>query len=182
METEIKNEKNGTFTDPRDGKTYKTVTIGDQVWMAENLSHDTSGSPGYQRDACYQNDPKNGEIYGRLYPWDTAVKVAPPHWHLPSMTEWQTLLTRLGGSAAYNQMIPGGASGFDLLFGGWLYIGKQYHNLGSRAYFWSSTGESDGCLGYLATCLGVIRSNQEARLYTAAYKTNFFSLRCLKDN
>jgi len=74
-----------SFTDPRDGKVYKTVKIGEQVWLAENLAYAAEGS------GCY--DVK----YGRLYHWDTAMKSCPEGWHLPSKEEWQTLFDFVGG-------------------------------------------------------------------------------------
>ncbi|WP_290734907.1 fibrobacter succinogenes major paralogous domain-containing protein, partial [Fibrobacter sp. UBA3806] len=70
----------GTLTDTRDGQTYKTVTIGDQVWMAENLNYAYTGVPynysGYTSDStswCYENDPANCAKYGRLYTWAAAM-------------------------------------------------------------------------------------------------------------
>ena len=79
------------FTDPRDGKTYKTVKIGEQVWMGENLNYYVSSS------RCYDNKSTNCEIYGRLYSWETAMKICPEGWHLPSETEWDKLITAIGG-------------------------------------------------------------------------------------
>ncbi|WP_290740742.1 fibrobacter succinogenes major paralogous domain-containing protein [Fibrobacter sp. UBA3718] len=70
----------GTLTDTRDGQTYKTVTIGDQVWMAENLNYAYTGVPynysGYTSDStswCYKNEPENCAKYGRLYTWAAAM-------------------------------------------------------------------------------------------------------------
>ena len=81
----------GTLTDSRDGQTYRTVKIGDQVWMAENLNYAYTGVPfdydGYTSDStswCYNNDPaycETYETYGRLYTWAAAMD---------SVGEWST--------------------------------------------------------------------------------------------
>ena len=60
--------------------------------MAENLNYETTDS------WWYDNDPVNGEIYGRLYTWDAAMSACPPGWHLPSDDEWKQLEMYLGMS------------------------------------------------------------------------------------
>ena len=68
------------MTDSRDGQTYKTVKIGNQVWMAENLNYAYTGvlynNSGYTSDStswCFSNDPANCIKYGRLYTWAAAM-------------------------------------------------------------------------------------------------------------
>lgn len=70
----------GSLTDSRDGQTYRTVKIGTQTWMAENLNYAYTGIPynydGSTSDStswCYDNDPANCSKYGRLYTWAAAM-------------------------------------------------------------------------------------------------------------
>jgi len=105
----------GTVTD-YDSNVYKTVKIGDQWWMAENLkvTHYRNGDPiPNVTDATewnalttgaycnYDNNSSNAEIYGRLYNWYavTDSNIAPEGWHVPSDAEWETLVNYLGGGS-----------------------------------------------------------------------------------
>lgn len=77
----------GSFTDSRDGQEYKFTTIGNQVWMAENLKFD-DGSLCVE-DSC---SPK-----GRIYGMNPALASCPTGWHLPSKDEWFELFDNVGG-------------------------------------------------------------------------------------
>ena len=71
----------GTLTDDRDGQTYKTVKIGEQWWMAENLNYryiqqTYNGGEKDSSSYCYDDDPANCEKYGRLYLWSAAMDSA----------------------------------------------------------------------------------------------------------
>jgi len=118
-----------SMTDSRDGQIYKTVKIGDQIWMAENLNYaDSVKTPSLMgKNWCYANKAENCAVTGRLYTWtaaidsvklatdadnpqdcgsgkectlpDTVQGICPPGWHLPEKKEWDTLLTKVGGEA-----------------------------------------------------------------------------------
>jgi uncharacterized protein (TIGR02145 family) len=98
--------------DPRDGKTYLTVQIGNQCWFAENLNVGIriNGSEDQTNNAviekyCYDNNESNCNLYGGLYQWDEMMKysmiemsqgVCPTGWHIPSDYEWKLLEMTLG--------------------------------------------------------------------------------------
>ena len=103
------------FTDNRDGNVYTYVTIGDQVWMAENLRYLPSvvdRTTGSNTDPYYYVSGYNGtditaakvidnyEIYGVLYNWPAAMDACPSGWHLPSDEEWTQLTDYLGGEGS----------------------------------------------------------------------------------
>jgi len=88
----------GTFTDTRDGQTYKTVVIGGQMWMAQNLNYQSTIGYWHYGDSnpnhnswCYMDDYSYCQKYGRLYDWNTALTVCPEGWHLSTHQEWGDL-------------------------------------------------------------------------------------------
>ena len=123
--TESAEVTKGSITDTRDGHSYKTVTIGSQTWMVENLNYETADS------YCYGDTPSYCTKYGRLYTWAAAMDsvgswsangkgcgygktcsptypvrgVCPEGWHLPTQTEWNTLFTAVGGQSTAGKML-----------------------------------------------------------------------------
>jgi uncharacterized protein (TIGR02145 family) len=135
-------------TDSRDGKKYRTVAIGKQTWMAENLNYNASGSK------CYGNSESNCQKYGRLYNWSTARTACPKGWHLPSEAEWSTLIDFVGGSSTagtklksasgWNKFLFIGGNGtdeygFSALPGGSGYSGGSFDFVGDYGSWWSAT-------------------------------------------
>ena len=186
--------KKGTMKDPRDGKTYKTVQIGSQIWMAENLNYKMKDS------YCYGNKESNCVKYGRLYTWKTAQEACPVGWHLPSRGEFEMLLKAVGGTtdkqekrywgdagkslkstSSWNEGENGDgngddAFGFSALPAGYGCCGGNYNAEGSIAEFWSST---EGRSGY-AYSMNLSSRDDGTRLEDG---DNRFvsSIRCLRD-
>ena len=178
-----------------DGNTYKTVKIGSQTWMAENLNCKTEGS------YCYKDREMNCIKYGRLYTWEAAQKACPAGWHLPSKDEFEMLFKAVGGiqdekkerdwnnagvrlksASGWNDYdIKSGngddAFGFSALPAGNRNDEEEYSFMGFYTDFWSSSEDSNGNAHYAS--LGYYYD--AAHLDSYRSKLYGFSVRCVKD-
>ena len=195
------------FTDSRDGQTYKYVTIGTQTWMAQNLNYRNTSGKADTVGVCYNDWLSNCTTYGRLYTWSEVMAgtsssaanpsgvqgVCPSGWHVPSDTEWGTLVAYVGRDSARVNLSStskwdscksctwthGNGTdkyGFSVLpAGNHTYDDGPFVNFGNSSFFWSST-ESGSCAWD--------RSFSNGNLYMERHNSNFksygFSLRCLR--
>jgi uncharacterized protein (TIGR02145 family) len=160
--------RTGTITD-NDGNMYYTVTIGSQVWMAENLKttkyNDGTDIPNvtdvnqwanlYTPAYCwYNNDIGYKETYGALYNFYTVNtgKLCPAGWHIPTDAEWSTLTDYLGESVAGSKLKETGTThwykpntgatnetGFTALPGGYRHHDGNFYAIDYLGQWWSST-------------------------------------------
>ncbi|MCT4602934.1 MAG: VWA domain-containing protein [Marinifilum sp.] len=175
----------GEFKDTRDGRIYKTIKIGNQTWLAENLKF--KPSTGY---AIYNNDESLIETYGYHYSWSTAQNVAPTGWHLPSTTEWNELFEFLGGkSIAGGKLKQTGyiywdhpnqgatnESNFSALAGGIVRSRDYSVGLGFNARFWTTDGNA-----YSGDVVNLYDFTSKAYMEGYNYNGDYFSVRCIKD-
>ncbi|NOR88149.1 MAG: PKD domain-containing protein [Bacteroidales bacterium] len=193
-----------TVTDV-EGNTYKTVKIGEQCWMKENLrvgtqieSWDNMSNNGVIEKYCYDNDSVNCLVYGGLYQWDEIMQyseepglqgICPEGWHIPTDTDWSNLISYLDGpDHAGGQMkeeglihwispnsLASNSSGFTALPAGYRLIHGTTYNLYENTLFWSSS-TIDSEVWYR----GLYYSNAEVYRYTIK-KDYGFSVRCIMD-
>ena len=173
----------GSMTDERDGKVYRTVQIGDQIWMAENLNYaDSVKTPSLlERSWCYDNKTENCDVAGRLYTWAAAIDyvalcdngngvncddgvptkkvrgICPSGWHLPRYAgddnEFYILYIAAGEKTAGKAL----KSQMGWEYRGYKYIGTDTFGFsGIPAGYRTSSGEfsSAGGLAYFHTTAG----------------------------
>lgn len=177
----------GTLHDLRDGQTYKTVTIGGRVWMAENLNYETSTSvliPEY--------NGKSRDKYGLLYTWDDAMEACPSGWNLPSEKDWNDLVESVGDSATAGTKLKAARDwdkdrgyvigtddyGFAALPAGVSHVNgngvRSFSNNG--AFFWTATVHEGG-----RAILFVMHYEKEVVESSRFEKDTWLSVRCIKD-
>jgi uncharacterized protein (TIGR02145 family) len=196
--------KTNTFTDSRDGNVYKTVTIGSQTWMAENLRYLPSvvgPIRGSQSTLCYYvygydgtnvADAKatgNYKTYGVLYNWVAAKAACPPGWHLPTDAEWTQLTDYLGSNSAGGKLKEKGTkhwnspntgatnqTNFTALPGGGRFSTFQFTYLGDMGYWWTASQDGTGLYYYR-----YLQQNEKGILRGYVIMDAGFSVRCVKD-
>ena len=165
---------------------YKTVAIGKQVWMAENLNYNAPDSK------CYGNIEANCTTYGKLYDWATAMDIdakynsqlwggsdvkhkgiCPTGWHIPSEADWEALMTAVGGEMTLKATTWNGEDkyGFSALPGGRGYSSGSFYDVGVYGCWWGSSESGGGVYGW---CIG----DEYGYLVKGRL---LFSVRCLQD-
>jgi uncharacterized protein (TIGR02145 family) len=169
-----------------DSYTYtgKTVTIGNQTWMVENLDRATNKSK------CYANSPDSCAKYGRLYTWADARRACPAGWHLPNDAEWTALSDSAGGSPNAGTKlkspsgwfeydgVPAGTDdyGFSALPSGLGTSAGYFSGIRNSAFWWSATEhDTSSAIGrHMGFCTrSVVRNTYSKAL--------LYSVRCVRD-
>ena len=189
---------NTTGTVVWNGQTYKTVKIGNQTWMAENLNY--AGAAG-TTGVCYNNSTDSCKKYGRLYTWSEAMAggvassakpsgvqgICPTGWHVPSDTEWTILQNAAGADSIAGTKLKAKSGwialngtdvyGFAVLAAGSHYaIGGAFYDAGGQGYFWTTTQLNDTKAYYRGF------TYTYEHVYQGSYdKANGFSLRCTQN-
>ncbi|MGN7888401.1 FISUMP domain-containing protein [Dyadobacter sp. 22481] len=143
-------QSTGTFTDSRDGQTYKTISFKEAMtgktvtWLAQNLNYKVEGSHPYDDHENNRNE------FGLLYTWDAAKKACPSGWHLPTDNEWAMLVNQFGGTDMAGEALKSvkswnedgngtNSSGFDAVAGGHRKSDGSYLTKGVLGIFWTSS-------------------------------------------
>ncbi len=136
------------YTDPRDNQVYKTITIGDQTWMAENLKY--KKVKGAKRGTNYYAPKWNGLYYS----WEAAQEACPEGWHIPTEDEFQELKNYINDEYGplsssdigwylrskdrwEDGIIGSDVFGFNAKPSGYCKV-NDWKDLNARAYFWTS--------------------------------------------
>ena len=187
------------FIDLRDNHIYKTVKIGNQTWMAENLAYMPFVCNPNSREGIWVYNFIGNDItearktieyqkYGCLYNFETATQICPEGWHLPDDDEWKQFEIALGmkksdadttiwrGSNQGNLLKDGSITGFSALFGGWRTGTSKFNFVNEHANFWTST-EYDETRSYER----LLNINGAKVGRSVGNKDCGFSVRCIKN-
>jgi uncharacterized protein (TIGR02145 family) len=170
------------FIDTRDGNTYKTVRIAGVTWMAENLKYNVPGNG----TTWFDNDKNNMLRYGALYNWNTAMKVCPDGWHLPTGMEFRNLLDYYEIEEAWEKTESGPAS-FRIQLAGMQDYEGTFTELDESGYYWTSTEYDKDASEYFSylvingkPVIDISRRSDISDIH-GAEKSSKYSVRCVKN-
>ena len=170
------------FTDPRDGNEYRTLTVQGVTWMAENLRYKPAGGADY-----FDNDPNNVPIYGMLYDWETANKVCPDGWHLPSGNEYHELVNFNEQKERWGYRASDPES-FRIQLAGMQNYEGIFTELDESGYYWTSTEYNKDYAEYFSyffisqnRVVDISREEDISDVH-GSEKINKYSVRCVKSN
>ena len=188
MDVSVYDAQEKTLKDYRNEITYRTVEIGDQIWMSQNLNYDNG--VGYVCGYGEDGGKSGGSCskYGMLYTWDFAKTACPRNWHLPDSSEWITLINYAGGAekagiklrACTNNRWDNSTDNYDfsaLPAGAYNSETGRYSSAGYIACFWSSS-EIDSSQAFEVQ----LNWSYDKALSHASSKIWGCSVRCIKDS
>lgn len=171
----------GKFSDDRDGNVYRTITITDATWMAENLRYNAKSGACY-----YDNDSNNIPGYGVLYDWTTAGNSCPNGWHLPSGVDFQALINYFEQKKTWGK-IASDPTSFGIQLGGMQDYESTFSEMDESGYYWTATEYDKSNAEYFSYLLlddkpviDISRKVDIADIH-GTEKSNKYSVRCLKN-
>ena len=173
----------GSLLDTRDGRSYETVQIGSQVWMAENLNYKV------EKSDCPDNKDQKCNEYGRLYTWDAMQKACPSDWHVPTEKEWNSLILSVGGWGLVGKVLKSrkgwnsygngiDSVGFKAKPAGYMDNKDHFSFEGHMAWFWSSSVQN---LSNWKLGISLSYDNEKAQSQSISNQDAALSIRCIKD-
>lgn len=192
----------------RKDKNIRTVRIGDQVWMQNNLDINTfrngdliieitteeewidAGANRLPAWCYFENNPKNGKKYGRLYNWYAVTDprgLAPEGFKVPTEADWKQLALHIGGANTAGTKLKSkrgwlekgngtNESNFKGLPGGNRNADGTFYFLGEYAFWWTSTGVGQRSARHVN-----LKNYTDDITFDGAYQRTGFSVRCIKE-
>lgn len=170
----------GTFTDKRDGNSYRTITLDGVTWMAENLKFKSKEGASF-----LDNDVKNIPAFGVLYDWKTARIACSDGWRLPSGSDYQALTNHFEQNESWGK-IPSDPLSFGIQLGGMQDYEGTFSEMGESGYYWTSTEYDKNSAEYFSYLMingmHVIDISRKADIADihGTEKSNKYSVRCVQ--
>ena len=199
------NVRYDSIVDARDGRTYKTIKIGSQTWMAENLNYADTTETFKINSKCLYDKDEYCEIAGRRYSWSAVIDsvklesdsiasqlcgdgktcslstdvagICPEGWRVPSKADWETLIAAAGGKQYAGERLMS-KNGWSHYTYGTDWYGFSGFSAGSQFAYFASSTEYDGTTAY---CLKLGKEYNHFAYMDKCLKNGRLPIRCVKD-